>query len=413
MGVYFKGTGKIWLDNCKVLVDGKETFNYIEFRKFPAKSDTLFDSGSGIGKIQLSKSNLKNIKFLGLVWGFVKYYHPNVAAGNFNFDYQLFRILRLIIDVESSQKRDELIRDWLKGLGGFETAETVNSPTDSDIKYLPDLAWLETGNFSSDLKDYLIKIKAAKRIKEHYYFDFHPWLGNPVFYNGNTYPNLNFPDTGYRLLALFRYWNTIQYFFPYKNNIGEDWENVLEEYIPKFINASNEHEYFFTTLELIGEIKDSHAVIWDNNNSLSKFLGENMAPIKISSIENKPVITGFYEQGKDLKGLFKKGDIIVKSNGREIEELTRERLKYTPGSNEASQLRDVYRNILRTNDKTIKIDYLQNNTLKSKEIETYSFDSFNIYDAQAGHTVRVLPDDILYIRNSTIQKEDLNSIGKN
>ena len=43
-----------------------------------------------------------------------------------------------------------------------------------------------------------------------------------------------FPNAEYRLLALFRYWNVINYFFPYKHLIGDSWNTVLTRYIPKF-----------------------------------------------------------------------------------------------------------------------------------------------------------------------------------
>ena len=50
----------------------------------------------------------------------------------------------------------------------------------------------------------------------------------------NSYANMEFPTVEYRLLALFRFWNVINYFFPYKKLIDDPWENVLPRYIPKF-----------------------------------------------------------------------------------------------------------------------------------------------------------------------------------
>ncbi len=34
--------------------------------------------------------------------------------------------------------------------------------------------------------------------------------------------SINYEDTGMRLLGLFRYWNIIEYFYPYKNLMDED-----------------------------------------------------------------------------------------------------------------------------------------------------------------------------------------------
>ena len=37
-------------------------------------------------------------------------------------------------------------------------------------------------------------------------------------------------DDGIRILALFRYWNIIEYFFPYKHLFKEDWTNALKNF---------------------------------------------------------------------------------------------------------------------------------------------------------------------------------------
>lgn len=54
---------------------------------------------------------------------------------------------------------------------------------------------------------------------------------NPQFHNEKGYPNIEFPDYGYRLLAVFRFWNMVEYFFPTKYLIDKNWNDVLKEYI--------------------------------------------------------------------------------------------------------------------------------------------------------------------------------------
>jgi hypothetical protein len=62
-------------------------------------------------------------------------------------------------------------------------------------------------------------------------------VGNPVFDNEPNYSRVSLPDAGFQLLAMYRYWNIIQYWSPYRNLIGEDWNKVLSEYIPKIALA--------------------------------------------------------------------------------------------------------------------------------------------------------------------------------
>lgn len=134
---------------------------------------------------------------------------------------------------------------------------------------------------------------------------------------------MKYPDTGYRILSLFRYWNTINYFFPYKKLIEKPWENTLQEFIPKLITVKNKEEYFKSILLLICEIKDSHAIIWDSENTSNRLFGERIIPIIISNIEDKPVVTGFYTQGNYLKNNFQKGDILLKLDNKKVTNLSK------------------------------------------------------------------------------------------
>jgi hypothetical protein len=54
------------------------------------------------------------------------------------------------------------------------------------------------------------------------------------------------PDKEHRLLALFKYWNAIQYFFPYRDLIEKNWDDTLTEYISKMEKAKGNKCYKFT-----------------------------------------------------------------------------------------------------------------------------------------------------------------------
>jgi C-terminal processing protease CtpA/Prc len=73
-----------------------------------------------------------------------------------------------------------------------------------------------------------------------------------------TYPEMEFPSTEYRLLALFRFWNVIDRFFPYKHLIDKPWDEVLPKYIPKFEQNLNSGDYQLTVSEMVAEMQDSH-----------------------------------------------------------------------------------------------------------------------------------------------------------
>ena len=262
-GGFLVGKGKMWLDNLTVTIDEK---NIEELKPivFGAENDKEFDNGSGVSNIILNNKNIENLKILGLTWGFLKYYHPNIAKGEVNWDYELFRILPNYLKVQNEKERDAILVNWIHNLGSFEPENIVETDT-LEIKMKPDLGWINNSNLSSDLTELLLKVKNSKRTGRNFYVSLFPIVGNPVFNNENPYASMKFPDEGFRVLSLFRYWNIIQYYFPYRYLIGEDWKNVLQEFIPKFIKTKNEEDYTLTVLELIARIHDSHAGVWGSN----------------------------------------------------------------------------------------------------------------------------------------------------
>jgi hypothetical protein len=58
------------------------------------------------------------------------------------------------------------------------------------------------------------------------------------------------PSREYRLLGLFRVWNVIHYFFPYKHLMDRTWDSVLTEFIPRFAQAETPVDYGLTAREL-------------------------------------------------------------------------------------------------------------------------------------------------------------------
>lgn len=415
VGGYLTGKGKMWLDDLSVTIDGKE-IQYLEpYQKkgSAADKDTSYDTSSEIDPIFLNQIKSKNLKVLGLIWGFLKYYHPNIASGEFNWDFELFRVLPKLLAAGNDQERDAVLLYWITGLGEFQTGQEY--PVDTALlKSKPDLDWIDRSGLSDSIVLLLHKVKMAKRGNPHFYIGLQTGVGNPIFKNEKPYYFVDYPDTGYRILSLFRYWNIIQYYFPYKNLIGQDWKNILSEYIPLFIHAKTQTDYTLAVLSLIGNVHDTHANIWGNNQILNEYLGLNSAAVELTFVENKPVVTGYHndELGK-MSGL-QVGDIITKVNDRTIEAIVTDKIKYTPASNYPTQLRDIASGLLRTNDPLVSIEFSRNDSIENKKIKTYPVKDFNLYRKFKGtdSTFRLIQKNIAYINNGSLKKSDLPEIWK-
>lgn len=408
------GKGKMWIDDLQISIDGVGIEKLMPLEKviLPAESDKEFDNGSQITNINLNSTTIENLKTLGLIWGFLKYYHPNIAKGEFNWDYELFRVLPKVLNVKNNKERDVVLVAWITQLGQFEQATEIKSDS-VEIKMKPDLDWISNSNFSNELKAILLNVKKGKRTISHFYVKL--WQGGyPSFTNENPYASMKNPDAGFRILALYRYWNIVQYYFPYKNLIEEDWKNVLEEFIPKINNSITETEYTLTLLELIVRINDTHANVWGSNKIIKDYLGINYAAPGIKFIEDKAVITYFHDEKFGKETELEIGDVISKVNNKSVESIIKSNLKLTSASNYPTKLREIAANLLRTNDSLINIEFIRNKVLYNKTLKTYSTKEINVWSliSVSDTCFKFVANDIAYINNGSLKPANLPELWK-
>lgn len=377
-----------------------------------AEINNEFDTTFKIDFPLFDESVIDDLELLGKIWGFLKYHHPEVGKGKYNWDYELFRILPVYLQSENSSKRDQTLLKWIDKYGIVSKCETCQE-TSENAFLKPDHYWIEQSDISKELRQKLYHIQQNRHQGEHYYIKTGQNIGNPIFTNENPYSNMPYPDEGFRLLALYRYWNMIHYFFPYKHLIDKDWNNILIEYIPKFIDAKNELEYELTAVQLIGEVQDTHANLWGGNNALNEWKGSNYPPFHLRFIDERLVITDYYNpELEEIVGL-QIGDIITKINGKSVESIINEKLPYYPASNNAARLRDMSNDLLRSGRKEIQITYARNEKEVIKNIKLFDKDSLNIYRwyrLDDDKCYKLLENNIGYITLENIKDEDIEII---
>lgn len=132
------------------------------------------------------------------------------------------------------------------------------------------------------------------------------------------YADMAYPAREYRVLAAFRIWTVINYFFPYKDLMKEDWDGVLRDSIPKLEKAGNALQYNLAVAEMVTRFHDGHGFV--NSPTMREYLGAAPSPVHVQMLEGMPVIVGFFndDAAKDAKesGL-EIGDVIVKVDGEE------------------------------------------------------------------------------------------------
>jgi C-terminal processing protease CtpA/Prc len=362
LGGFLVGDGKAWFDNLEILINGKPLSEAKFKDKVLTKSDvdTAFKSSSGIKDIKLNTQQITNLTLAGQFWSFLKYHHPSVAKGEYNWDAELFRLLPGVIASKDNTMLSKNLELFVDKLPKLNTCKECSKALLTKYEITPDYgSLLNASVLSASLTKKLEVIKDNRNTGPNYYIEMGT-TGNPLFKNEKSYASMSYPDIGYRILSLYRYWSMINYFFPYRNVIGEDWNLVLPSSLPDFINAKNELDYSLAALKIIARVKDTHANIYSFNKALEEFKGRNSAPFQAKFIEGKLVITALHTDTLDVKEKLAVGDIISKIEGIGIDEMVKKFLPYTPASNYDTQLRNLSKDILlRSNKGRMKLNIIR------------------------------------------------------
>ncbi len=381
-----------------------------EKEKPKATLDKEFATGSKIELSALTPMQVNNLTVLGKIWGFLKYHHPVMAKGNYNWDFELFRIMPKILVVKTDAERNQLLVKWITDLGTFKTAAV--KPVDAKrIKYKPNFDWFTTSGLNKTLVEQLNQIRIADRTEENYYVKLYD-AETPIaiFKNEAPYATFKYPDAGYRLLGLFKFWNIFEYFAPYKNLTDKPWGNVLKEYVPKFVTAKDELGYKLTVAALVAEIKDSHADISPYDNAFRNFYGTFKPNIEIVFVDNAPVVSYSNDEVMGINTL-KKGDVIQSINNVPVAQLMKEKLPYITASNLPTQLRKLALQFLRTTDTLMQVTYLRNSKAEKTTLKCFPYNRRNYTKAAPADTgFKLIDTDIAYIHPGRLNVKSLKEV---
>jgi len=413
------GTGKIWIDNLQLTVDGHNIASLPLKKLKNADLDKSFIRSSGVDHIVLDTQRIRNLTNLGMIWGFVKYYHSRIASGDINWDAELFRILPKILSCKSGDDANVVLEKWLNALGEPALSPNPDTIESSHIRMDADYGFLfSPNNLSSPLIDKLKKWRDYHvAIEDHYYLSLASGVGNPVFKHEFSPGGDLYPDEGYRLLALFRYWNIVNYFYPYRYNIEGNWNETLAEFIPKVLNASDKVEYAKVCLELICKINDGHAVV-NGNSSLDSVMGRFTAPFEANFIGSELVVTRLL--GDDsINNNIKVGDPIKAIDGKSINALIQQYIHLTPGANLQNKMFKLASNpgwILRSGNQSMDLMVMRKNkevrvTLQKMPLSLY-YSNYWIYskDEQSKRGYYLINNNIGYIYPASLKDKDIDTI---
>lgn len=359
----------------------------------------------------IEKKQTENLASLAKVWGFLKYYHPNVAKGNFNWDEQLIQI---IPKVEQAQNKDELSKiylEWISSLGIIKECSSCKSV--SKKEYFDknfDLSWTQNATvFKTELSQKLKYIEENRFQGSNFYVKAAA-MDNIEVQNEIQYPDFEYPDKNYRLLSLFRYWNTVEYFFPYKYMMDQKWDAVLLEMIPRFKNSKNALEYQLAMHETVIKLDDTHALFFSNTNL--DFFGRKFIPGFVNVVENKVVVTGFYNDSLAKLNDIRKGDVIEEVEDVDVLKILADKTKYVNGSNKNVKNKNYYFYLFNGSTDSVKVKMRRDNAVIIKYIKRYKGIDFLPKAIYNNEKFTVDENNIAYINLANLQMREQDAVMK-
>jgi len=253
------------------------------------------------------------------VWGLLKYYHPNVTSGKLDWDKVLLDRLDKINKAYTSEQVNLELMQMIRTAGTYKG--TIDKKWKDSLNMNVNLCWLDNSFINETIRQELREI-ASLKVKQPSHYVGNTEIGSLTFDNEKDYDKTNliiFYD--YRLLAFFRYWNVIYYFFPYKYLMDQSWDTILEEFIFQFIKADDFEKYSKVILQLATKINDGHGYttispLADPYTRITDLIDS------LTVIRNPP-----------KQSLLEKGDIILSINGKNIGELRDSLSAIIPSSN--------------------------------------------------------------------------------
>lgn len=411
-GALLSGKGKMWVDDLRFCVDDTPIDKAKAAVMRP--SDDAYRQFSGIENISNTALNIQHLNLLGQIWGFLKYHHPAVAKGSYNWDAELFKVMPLVLKANTAEQFSSIMLKWLDQLGDVPPCKNCIVPV-KNLAFKANYGMIFKGDvLSKALTERLKYIQDNAKISKNYYVSMEGGAGNPSIDHEKLYNDSEYPDAGIRLLALYRYWNIIQYFSPYRNLTAKDWNEVMLDFIPQLNAAKNKNEFTETLVKLVTTVKDSHGFI--SSRAYQQYLGKYKVPFTAKFIENELVVTGFIKDTLNVKSNVQVGDLISAIDGIPVKALVEQYLPVTSVSNLDGALRNMPETyLLRSSEPQFRLKILRDGqtidvTQQGGELQKLEK---SLYGGDAkSKPYQLLNNDIGYIRGNLFKRRNLDSIKK-
>ncbi len=305
------------------------------------------------------------------VWGFLKYYHPAIGTGRVDADAIFLKYVEDVLNTKDTRAYHAVLTSMFKEIGAVSRLpaikDTVGLFTRNDRT-----AWINTEKLLSPA----IRGQLQLLRRNGYRDSVHRYL--PENFHVAEIPaesaldSIQYPNRPYQLLALARYWNAIEYLFPYKYLIGKDWNTVLIEQLPFFSKPMAPEVFEKHFLQLNASIVDTHGGSMRIRQG-AKIYGSYFPPFVFRFAGDSIVVTDFIDSASCARQDIRRGDVVLMVRGKNIATSIKEYEGFISASN-LSKKKDFFSSLsflfpFRGFDSIITVRYLREGQVRDKQVQ--------------------------------------------
>src|SRR5665213_569308 len=362
-------------------------------------------AGRGQGFAQDTTARLY---YAAKIWGYLKYFNPNVDGCNKNLDSNLIALIPEIENDSSNSLFNASLLKIFAYAGPMPTASVPPPLLTPDQTINLNLSWQYDTSLSPEVQALLDSIRVNFRPAQSCYYESSPY-NPPYVINENDYPLPLASTEPYRLLTLFRVWNMYDYFYPYKTLLDQPWDSTLMEMIPIIQAARTTLAFQLALMEFQAQLQDAHA--FTNSDTLASHFGYHYFPMVFSYIDSQTVITKVFHGVTAVKV----GDVVLSINGMPTQTIRDSLRKYTPGGNPSVINRYISESLLKGQSSLAQTLLVDDGT-GSRMVSVGRTSNVNevgdsIYNWQGdGSHWKILPGNIGYVNMGIANSADIEEM---
>lgn len=363
-----------------------------------------------------TKKQISHLTDLCEVWGNLKYFHPEIATGKHNWDSIVVSSINLILQSDDRYVFQNEVNKMFQIAGKNTASEfVINKSLHSNAIRNINHNWIDKSkNLTNSQKESLKYNYSHPFQGQNFYAQNNPGDdGNIITPNENPYLDMKMPNVEYRLLGLFRFWNVVNYYFPYKYATDKPWEKVITDLIPDFVKANHLLSYHKAVLKMSASIDDGHGGVYPFMHATLS--GKYNPPFYFKLIDNKAVITKIIDTQEVKKANIQTGSIIEKISGISIKKRAQDFWDCVPASNKVGKYRDLHAFILNSaQTSAVYSGYNPDGTRFSSSVKlregNFLKEFLEFHEMNNPIISKMVANDVAYVFASNINRNNIDSV---